>query len=84
MTHVYSDPPSTGTLLREARDRAGLTQRDVARLAFGDEDLQSLVSRYETDLAEPSLANLRKLAPVLRLSLGDFAAGVAVSAKGST
>ncbi|SMB85907.1 helix-turn-helix domain-containing protein [Deinococcus hopiensis] len=84
MTHVYLDFPSTGTLLREARDRAGLTQRDVARLAFGDEDLQSLVSRYETDLVEPSLANLRRLAPVLRLSLGDFAAGGAVPAKGPT
>jgi transcriptional regulator with XRE-family HTH domain len=63
---------STGAILKAARENLGLNQRDVARQAFDKEDFQSLVSRYEADLVEPSLTNLRKLARVLGLSLGDF------------
>lgn len=63
---------STGAILKAARENLGLNQRDVARQAFEKEDFQSLVSRYEADLVEPSLTNLRKLARVLGLSLGDF------------
>lgn len=63
---------STGAILKVARENLGLNQREVARQAFEKEDFQSLVSRYEADLVEPSLTNLRKLARVLGLSLGDF------------
>lgn len=63
---------STGATLKAAREHLGLNQRQVARQAFGNEDFQSLVSRYEADLVEPSLTNLRKLARALGLSLGDF------------
>ncbi|MBB5362110.1 helix-turn-helix transcriptional regulator [Deinococcus humi] len=63
---------TTGQLLKEARAACGLTQKEVAEQAFGDASYQSLVSRWEADMVEPSLPNLRKLAPLLRLSLGDF------------
>jgi len=63
---------STGAILKAARENLGLNQREVARQAFEKEDFQSLVSRYEADLVEPSLTNLRKLSRVLGLSLGDF------------
>lgn len=66
MTHT------TGQLLKEARAACGLTQKEVAEQAFGDASYQSLVSRWEADVVEPSLPNLRKLAPLLHLSLGDF------------
>lgn len=63
---------STGAILKTARENLGLNQREVARQAFEKEDFQSLVSRYEADLVEPSLTNLRKLARVLGLSLSAF------------
>ena len=65
-------PQTIGQLLKAARGVRGLTQKDVAERAFYDASYQSLVSRWEADVVEPSLANLRKLAPVLGLSLGDF------------
>lgn len=63
---------TTGQTLKAARASCGLTQKEVAEQAFGDASYQSLLSRWEADVVEPSLANLRKLAPVIRLSLGDF------------
>ncbi|WP_412027872.1 helix-turn-helix domain-containing protein [Deinococcus yunweiensis] len=64
--------PTTGQTLKAARASCGLTQKEVAERAFGDASYQSLLSRWEADVVEPSLANLRKLAPIVRLSLGDF------------
>lgn len=63
---------TTGAILKGARERLGLNQKEVAKRALGSDEHQSLVSRYEADVVEPSLVTLRKLAPVLELSLGDF------------
>ncbi len=65
-------PKTTGQILKAAREAQGLKQVDVAEKTFQDASYQSLVSRWEADLVEPSLSNLRRLAPVLHLSLGDF------------
>lgn len=46
------------TLLRRARERAGLSQ---AALATGAGTSQSAVARYETGAAQPSLATLERL-----------------------
>lgn len=69
-------PESTGTILKAAREARELSQEEVAIAAFGNARHQSLVSRYEAGLVEPSLPNLRKLSPVLGLSLGDFDSAV--------
>lgn len=65
-------PQTTGQILKSARVACGLTQKEVAERVFDDSSYQSLVSRWEADAVEPSLSNLRRLAPVLNLSLGDF------------
>ncbi|AFD28198.1 helix-turn-helix domain-containing protein [Deinococcus gobiensis] len=64
--------PSVAITLKTARDRLGLTQKELAIQAFKDTDFQSLISRYEAGIVEPSIATLRRLVPVLGLSLGDF------------
>lgn len=63
---------TVATVLKSARERLGLTQKELASRAFADSDFQSLISRYESGAVEPSISTLRRLAPVLRLSLGDF------------
>lgn len=60
--------------LKTARERLGLTQKQLAAQVFDDTDSQSLISRYEAGVVEPSLATLQRLAPALKLSLGDFEA----------
>jgi transcriptional regulator with XRE-family HTH domain len=50
--------PLTGALLREARERAGLTQRALARRAGTS---QSVVARIELGRADPSTATLARL-----------------------
>lgn len=70
--YSYGMREPTGTILKTARERRGISQEDVALKAFGSARHQSLVSRYESGQVEPNLANLRKLAQVLGLSLGDF------------
>jgi len=51
-----------GTQLRAARERALLTQRELA----GRADLQPLtISRIETDKVEPRYSTIRKLAKAL-------------------
>ena len=49
---------SSGALIREARQRAGLSQTELARRAAV---AQSVISAYETDRREPGLAMLTKL-----------------------
>lgn len=65
---------TVASTLKTARERLGLTQKEVATRAFDDAESQSLISRYEAGVVEPSLATLRRLAPVLGLNLGDFSA----------
>jgi hypothetical protein len=49
---------SSGTLIREARRRAGLSQTELARRASV---AQSVISAYEADRREPGLGMLTKL-----------------------
>jgi len=49
---------TSGALIREARQRAGLSQTELARRAAV---AQSVISAYETDRREPGLAMLTKL-----------------------
>lgn len=57
---------TAGAVLRQARRRAGLTQRDVATRAGVQ---QSVVSAYESGGREPSLATLSALVEACGLSL---------------
>lgn len=50
--------PLNGALLREARARAGLTQRELARRAGTS---QSVVARIEQGRCDPSTATLARL-----------------------
>jgi uncharacterized protein len=51
-------PMDVAELLREARADAGLTQRELARRARTS---QAAIARYETGVATPSIATLRRL-----------------------
>lgn len=51
-------PVSAGTMLRDARCRARLSQTDLARRAGV---AQPVISAYESDRREPGLATLRRL-----------------------
>jgi predicted nucleotidyltransferase/DNA-binding XRE family transcriptional regulator len=48
----------TGAVLRKARDRAGLSQTELAAMAGTS---QSAIARYETGAAAPSVATLERL-----------------------
>ena len=52
------DAPSAGALLRDARERAGLSQRELARRAGTS---QSVVSRIEAGKTDPGYETLRHL-----------------------
>lgn len=54
----YSGGMTAGTLLREARTRAALTQSELARRAGV---AQSVISAYESGRREPSLRTLQRL-----------------------
>ncbi len=55
---MEASPLSPGSLLREARTRANLSQTDVARRA---EVAQSVVSAYESGRREPAFGTLERL-----------------------
>lgn len=61
--HLEMDVPQ---ILRDARQRAGLSQRDLAYLAGTS---QPAVARYERGVASPSLATLQRLLSALDLEL---------------
>lgn len=52
------DTPSAGQLLRDARTRAGLSQRELAARAGVT---QSVISAYESGRRQPALPTLRRL-----------------------
>ncbi len=60
MSYHYSmaTPPATASLLREARKRAGLSQRALAERAH---TAQSVVGRIEAGLSSPSIDTLARL-----------------------
>jgi uncharacterized protein len=57
---------TAGALLRQARSRAGLTQRELARRAGV---AQSVVAAYESGTREPSLGTLAALVEAAGISL---------------
>ena len=57
---------SSGSLLRDARNRAGLTQAELARRAG---TTQSVISAYESDRRQPALATLEGLVKATGLEL---------------
>ena len=65
-----------GARIREARERAGLTQAEFARRC-GTE--RGTAWRWETGRAEPSLAMLRTIAAVTGSDLGRLAGGAAAA-----
>jgi transcriptional regulator with XRE-family HTH domain len=60
------DESSFGFVLRELRQRAGLSQRELAERIGST---QSAVARMEKGEAEPKLCTLRKLADALNQDL---------------
>lgn len=71
MTIRYSDvmsgsASSSGSILREARHRAGLSQADLARRAAVT---QSVISAYESGKRQPALATLERLVAATGLTL---------------
>ena len=55
---MIQDPPTAGSLLRDARRRSGLSQAELAERAG---IAQSVVSVYESGRREPSLATIARL-----------------------
>jgi transcriptional regulator with XRE-family HTH domain len=49
---------TSGTLIREARKRAGLSQVELARLSGKD---RAQLARWERDVVQPSLETLRDI-----------------------
>jgi ribosome-binding protein aMBF1 (putative translation factor) len=60
-----------GRRIRAARERAGLSQNELARLLPGA-PAASQVSRWERGEAMPSPENLQALARALDVSIGSF------------
>lgn len=52
------EPPTAAELLRSARERAGLSQAELAARAGVP---RTMVSAYERDLRQPSMLTLRRL-----------------------
>ena len=58
-----------GNRLRHERQKKGLSQRALARLAGVT---NGLISQIEQNSTSPSIASLKKILDVLSLSLADF------------
>src|SRR5690242_859217 len=61
-----------GSRLRHHRQKKGLSQRALARLAGVT---NGLISQIEQNAVSPSIATLKKILDVLALSLADFFTG---------
>jgi transcriptional regulator with XRE-family HTH domain len=57
-------------LLRELRQKAGLTQAQLAKLLHTD---QTVISKYETGERRLDILELREICQALGISLPDFA-----------
>jgi len=58
-----------GELIRSARERASISQRELARRMFGDPDRSSGISRLENGEHRPSLETLERIANALDADL---------------
>jgi len=69
---MLNDVPTVGSRIKRRRERAGLTQQELAnrcRVAI------SQVSRWERDEGEPNLESLRALLRELELTFEELVAG---------
>lgn len=66
---------SIGGRLQQARLKAGLTQKQVAKAMGWDSESQSRLSQYENDKREPTLADIDKLAKIIKADPGQLAFG---------
>jgi transcriptional regulator with XRE-family HTH domain len=67
----HSDAAAIGRRLREAREAAGLSQRDLAEPGAS----YAYISRIEAGMRLPSIRVLRKLAPKLGVSVSWLETG---------
>jgi transcriptional regulator with XRE-family HTH domain len=63
-----------GELVRNVRVRNGLTQTDVARLAFNDEEAKSRVSDVERGRNEPQADTIHRFCEALKIPYADVEA----------
>lgn len=62
-------PPTTGTLIRQHRERRELTARELAReLGIAP----STLSHWETSVNEPSLQRLREIARICEVPVAEL------------
>lgn len=75
---MASTKKAFGKRLREAREGFGLTQAQLGRLVAepgANPYSQKAVSRWESDLDEPDMDTLKRLAVVLNTTVGWLVAG---------
>src|SRR5579872_3415497 len=72
-TQHVDDPVAVGTRIRNARERAGLSQRELA----GDDCTAAYVSRLELGQRVPSIQLLRQLGKRLGIDADFLATGLA-------
>jgi transcriptional regulator with XRE-family HTH domain len=63
-----------GQLARRRRAQLGLTQQDVARLVYGDEERKSQVSDFERGRNEPQPDTVKRYCDALWMSVDEFEA----------
>jgi len=77
---ILSEADLFGTRLAEAREKRGLSQAELAKLA----GLQpAAIGHFERDRRKPSFANVRALARALNIS-SDYLLGRSASMDGAT
>lgn len=69
---VVAATPNLGPRLRQARERAGLTQAELAEKA---DVADATLSRIERNRFEPSMAIVKRLADSLRVGVDELLAG---------
>jgi transcriptional regulator with XRE-family HTH domain len=74
LVHLMSSPAAFGERLKALRERAGLTQ---AQLAERISVKREAVARWEAGGSEPVWSNVLKLAGALGVGIEEFAAGEA-------
>lgn len=73
MTKIYFSMDSVGHRIKLKRQKMRLHQAEIA-IMLGKGSKQ-VISNWENDKAEPSLADLRKLAEMLETTVGYLAGG---------
>ncbi|WP_081790754.1 helix-turn-helix domain-containing protein [Deinococcus phoenicis] len=63
---------TVGQRIKEARERADLSVRRLAKLALGGESNARQITCWEKGKVIPSLESLRKIAPFLNTSVAEL------------